>query len=506
MKYLSTPIYYPNDRPHIGTAYTTLVADAVARYWRLVGEDVYSVTGVDEHGLKIQLAAEENGMEPQAWVDHIVTQFHDAWELLDMDFDDFIRTTEPRHKDTVRSLLQAMHDNGDTYQARYEGPYCVRCEAYYVDDELIDGTCPIHRTAVVTHSEDNWFFRLSAYGDRLLEHIEANPDFVTPDTRRNEVVGFIRQGLEDISMSRSSLTWGIPLPWDQAQVAYVWFDALINYVSAAGYADDPQRFEKQWPIWAHLVGKDILRFHAVYWPAMLMSAGITLPRQIAVHGWLLVGGEKMSKSNATQILPSDLVETFGVDGYRYHFLRDVSFGPDGNFSWEGMVERYNADLANDLGNLANRVLNLAEKFRDGQVPAVSSADGAEEGPLRAAAAVALEGLHGFAEFKTKQALEDVWRLFSAGNSFIEATQPWKIGKDPELAGRLDEVLNAALECLRVGAVLVWPTMPRAAERLWEKLGLAGSPGDGPVADTGVFGTFPLSTVSKGDPLFPRIEA
>ncbi|HSG79737.1 MAG TPA: methionine--tRNA ligase [Acidimicrobiia bacterium] len=506
MKYISTPIYYPNDRPHIGTAYTTLVADAVARYWRLVGEEVYSVTGVDEHGLKIQLAAEEQGMEPQEWVDHIVGYFHEAWELLDMEFDDFIRTTEERHKHTVRELLQRMHDNGDTYHARYEGPYCVRCEAYYAPDELVLGACPIHETPIVVHSEDNWFFRLSAYADRLLEHIDANPDFIVPDTRRNEVVGFIRQGLDDISMSRASLRWGIPLPWDEDQVAYVWFDALINYVSAAGFSDDPERFERQWPAWAHLVGKDILRFHAVYWPAMLMSAGLPLPEQVAVHGWLLVGGEKMSKSNATQILPSDLVETFGSDGYRYHFLRDVSFGPDGNFSWEGMVERYNADLANDLGNLANRVLNLAEKFRDGQVPAVADPDGDEERPLRDAAAGALEGLSGFGEFRTKQALEEVWRLFSAGNAFVEASAPWKLAKDPDAAGRLDEVLNAALECLRVGAILVWPVMPRASERLWEKLGLDGSPGDGPLAETGVFGTFPSVRVSKGDPLFPRIEA
>jgi len=505
MKYLSTPIYYPNDEPHIGTAYTTLIADAVARYWRLVGEETYSVTGVDEYGLKIARAAGENGMSPQGWVDHIVDRFHEAWSLLDMGFDDFIRTTEQRHHDTVRPVLQRMFDNGDVYQGHYEGPYCVRCEAYYTAEELVDGCCPIHGTEVEVHSEDNWFFRLSAYGDRLLEHIAENPDFVIPEVRRNEVVGFIEQGLEDISMSRSSLEWGIPLPWDESQVAYVWFDALINYVSAAGFADDPQRFERQWPIWAHLVGKDIIRFHAVYWPAMLMSAGFPLPRQVAVHGFLLVGGQKMSKSNATQIHPAELVEAVGSDGYRYHFLREVSFGPDGSFSWEGMIDRYNADLANELGNLASRVLTLAEKFRNGRVPAVSQADATEEQALRIAAAGAMEAMEEFASFRTKRALEGVWRLFAATNSFIERTAPWKLAKDEEAADRLDAVLNASLESLRVGAVLISPVMPGAASRLWGKLGLPGSPSDGPLAETGVFGTFPDSLVSKGEALFPRIE-
>ncbi|HLE39573.1 MAG TPA: methionine--tRNA ligase [Acidimicrobiia bacterium] len=505
MIYLSTPIYYPNDRPHIGTAYTTLVADAVARYWRLVGEEVYAVTGVDEYGLKIARAAEGHGMSPQQWVDHIVGRFHETWTMLDMSFDDFIRTTEERHRNTVQTLLQRMYDAGDVYLSHYEGPYCVGCEAYYTADQLVDGKCPVHGRPVEVHSEDNWFFRWSRYGDRLLEHIAAHPEFVTPGSRRNEVVGFIEQGLEDISMSRSSLTWGIPLPWDESQVAYVWFDALINYVSAAGFSDDPDRFANQWPAWAHLVGKDILRFHAVLWPAMLMSAGLALPRQIAVHGWLLVGGEKMSKSNASQILPSDLVPTFGSDGYRYHFLRDVSFGPDGNFSWEGMVERYNADLANDLGNLANRVLNLAVIYRSGRVPAVSNHTAPEESVLVAAAAEARDALSGFGEFRTKQALDGVWRLFAAANAFVEATAPWHLAKNPETAGRLDQVLNAALEALRVGAVLVSPVMPSAASRLWAMLGLPGGPGDGPLASTGVFGTFPAVTVTKGDPLFPRIE-
>jgi methionyl-tRNA synthetase len=501
MIYLTTPIYYPNDRPHIGTAYTTLVTDAVARYWRLVGEEVYSVTGTDEHGLKIAREAESRGMTPQAWVDEIVERFGEAWELLDMSFDDFIRTTEDRHKATVQSIFRRWHDAGDTYLGSYEGLYCVRCEAYYTEGDLIDGNCPWHGQPVEIHAEENWFFRLSKYAQPLLDHIAANPDFIVPETRRNEVVGFIDQGLDDVSISRASLQWGIPLPWDESHVSYVWFDALINYVTAAGYSDDPDRFARQWPAWAHLIGKDIVRFHAVYWPAMLMSAGLPLPRQVAVHGHLLVGGAKLSKSNATQILPAELVETFGVDGYRHHFLRDVSFGPDSNFSWEGMVERYNADLANDLGNLASRVLNLVEKFRGGKVVARADHSRPEEQVLVGAAADALASLRWYEEIKTKQALDGVWGLFGAANAFVEATAPWHIDD----ADRLDEVLNAGLEALRVGAVLISPSMPGAARRLWAKLGLPGQPDDGPLATTGVFGVFPESMVSKGEPLFPRIE-
>jgi methionyl-tRNA synthetase len=418
-----------------------------------------------------------------------------------MSFDDFIRTTEDRHKATVQSIFQQWHDAGDTYLGRYEGLYCVRCEAYYTEGDLVDGNCPWHGVPVEVHAEENWFFRLSKYAQPLLEHIATNPDFIVPETRRNEVVGFIEQGLDDVSISRATLQWGIPLPWDESQVSYVWFDALINYVTAAGYSDDPDRFARQWPAWAHLVGKDIIRFHAVYWPAMLMSAGLPLPRQVAVHGHLLVGGAKLSKSSATQILPGELVEAVGVDGYRHHFLRDVSFGPDSNFSWEGMIERYNADLANDLGNLASRVLNLAEKFRGGKVVARADHSRPEEQALVAAAADALASLRWYEEIKTKQALDGAWVLFAAANAFVEATAPWHIDD----ADRLDEVLNAGLEALRVGAVLISPSMPGAARRLWEKLGLPGQPDDGPLATTGVFGVFPESTVSKGEALFPRIE-
>ena len=503
--YITTPIYYVNDSPHIGHAYTTVVGDALARFYRLAGDDTWYLTGTDEHGLKVQRAADDLGVQPQQLVDDISTRYRDVWSLLDISNDDFIRTTEERHRTGAQAFLQAIYDKGDIYTDRYEGLYCVSCEDYYKEDDLLSGEqCPIHQKPVEHFSEENYFFRLSAYGERLLQHIEANPEFVFPRTRRNEVVGFIKQGLEDFSVSRAALTWGIPIPWDDKQVIYVWVEALMNYATAIGYGRDNAVFEKRWPA-VHLVGKDILRFHAIIWPAMCMAAGVEPPRQIAAHGWLLVGGEKMSKTALNQIAPAELVSTFGPDGYRYHFLRDVSFGPDGNFSWEGMVERYNADLANDLGNLTNRVLNMAERYRDGRVPQVSGNTESDH-KLRVSASDALEALGKFATFGFNDALLGVWQLFGAANAYVEENAPWALAKDPDHAGRLDEVLNALLEALRVGAILISPVMPATARELWSRLGLDGSPEAAPYTDTAAFGVFPATTVQRGDPLFPRLEA
>lgn len=502
--YITTPIYYVNDSPHVGHAYTTVVGDALIRFYRLAGEEARYLTGTDEHGLKIARAAEQLGVSPQQLVDDVSSRYREAWSLLEISNDDFIRTTEDRHKRGAQAFLQTLYDSGDIYQARYEGLYCVSCEDYYKEDDLLEGgLCPIHGSKVEHFSEDNYFFRLSKYGDALLAHIDANPDFVYPRARRNEVVGFINQGLEDFSISRSSLQWGIPIPWDEDQVTYVWVEALMNYATAIGYGQDEDQFQKWWPA-VHLVGKDILRFHAIIWPAMLLAAGVDPPRQIAAHGWLLVGGEKMSKTALNQIAPAELVETFGVDGYRYHFLRDVSFGPDGNFSWEGMVDRYNADLANDLGNLANRVLNMVERYRDGTVPAVSGNDESDR-KLQAAAAGALEALDGFRTFGFNDALLGVWRLFGAANAYVEQNAPWALAKNPDQSTRLDEVLNALLEALRVGAILISPVMPSAATRLWNQLGLEGRPDVGPYQTTATFGVFPEQPIARGEPLFPRIE-
>ncbi|HEV7863762.1 MAG TPA: methionine--tRNA ligase, partial [Acidimicrobiia bacterium] len=348
---VTTPIYYVNDVPHIGHAYTTIAADVLARWRRLWGDEVFFLTGTDEHGLKMAQAAEAQGLTPKDWADRTSERFAEAWKELRISNDDFIRTTEPRHHQAVSQFLQKVYDNGDIELGTYEGLYCVPCEAYYTEDELAEGNCPIHGRPVERMREENYFFKLSRYGDRLLEYYEAHPEAVQPETRRNEVLGFIRQGLQDFSVSRTSIDWGIPIPWDPSHVAYVWFDALINYTTAMGYGSDRERFEHFWPVDYHLVGKDILRFHAVYWPAMLMAAGEAPPKCVFAHGWLLVGGEKMSKTRLNQIAPGDLVATFGSDGVRYHFLRDQNFGPDGDFSYEAMVARFNADLANNFGNL-----------------------------------------------------------------------------------------------------------------------------------------------------------
>lgn len=502
--YITTPIYYVTDAPHIGHAYTTVVGDALARFFRLAGEDTWYLTGTDEHGLKVARAATEAGQTPQELVDDISQRYVRVWEALNISNDDFIRTTEERHRTGAQAFLNALHASGDVYLDRYEGLYCVSCEDYYKEDDLLEGgLCPIHFRPVEHFSEDNYFFRLSKYAEPLLAHIEANPDFVYPATRRNEVIGFINQGLEDFSISRAQLEWGIPIPWDESQVTYVWVEALMNYATAVGYGYDEAQFERRWPA-THLVGKDILRFHAVIWPAMLMAAGLELPRQVVAHGWLLVGGEKMSKTSLNQIAPDDLVGTFGVDGFRYHFLRDVSFVSDGNFSWEGMVARYNTDLANDLGNLANRILNMVEQYRAGAVPAVTGSEPVDLA-LKQTAGDAVAALGGFADLGFNDALVGVWRLFGAANAYVEETAPWKLAKDLSQNARLDEVLNGLLEVLRIGAILVSPVMPESAAKLWGQLNLPGSPDDPPYTETAAFGTFPAVTIDRGAPLFPRIE-
>ena len=369
--YITTPIFYVNDVPHIGTAYNTVGTDVIARYHRLRGEDVFHLTGTDEHGLKVQRAAEANGVSAKEWVDQLEPKWREVWARLDIAYDDYIRTTEPRHRDAVVKILNAVHDNGrdDIYLGPLRGPVLRPCEAYYTESELLEGNlCPIHERPVELVREDNYFFRLSAYADRLLEHYEQHPEAVEPAIRRNEVLSFIRGGLQDLSISRTTFDWGVPLPWDETHVTYVWFDALTNYITAAGYASDPDRFARMWPANIHSIGKDIIRFHAVYWPAMLMAAGVEPPTQVWAHGFLTVGGKKMSKTNLTGIHPFELIDHFGTDSYRYFFMRQIAWGADGDFSWESMVDRHNADLANGLGNLASRVLAMLATNYDGAVP------------------------------------------------------------------------------------------------------------------------------------------
>ena len=497
--YVTTPIYYVNDAPHIGHAYTTVTADALSRWHRLLGEDVWFLTGTDEHGLKVAQAAEKNEVSPREWADRTVERFRDAWKLLNISNDDFIRTTEPRHYAAVEKLLQACYDAGDIELGIYEGLYCVACEAYYTETELVGGNCPIHHRPVDSVTEENYFFKLSRFEQRLLDYYEANPGAIMPETRRNEVLGFIRQGLQDFSISRTSLSWGVPLPWDPAHVTYVWFDALTNYITAVGYAEDDQRFNTWWPACRHLIGKDIIRFHCVFWPAMLLSAGIEPPSNWHVHGWLLVGGEKMSKTRLNQIAPAELVETFGVDGYRYHFLRDPSFGPDSDFSYEGMVVRYNTDIANNLGNLLARVATVVAKKCGGIGPAPSP-----DSPLAAVAHTAYQtAAKAWADVTPSVALEATWRIVRETNAYLENNEPWRAEPGPAL----DAVMGDALEALRIVALLASPAIPVSSQAIWERIGLAGSVVDQRLPESAAWGGYPGGlAVVKGDSLFPRVQA
>lgn len=497
--YVTTPIYYVNDVPHIGHAYTTITADALARWHRLCGDDTYFLTGTDEHGLKVQRAAEAAGRTPQEHADLTSARFREVWDLLQISYDDYIRTTEPRHEVAVQELLARIHENGYIQKRRYAGMYCVACEAYYSDAEAAEhgGNCPIHDRPLEYFEEDNYFFELSKFEQPLLDWYAANPGAVTPDGKRNEALGIIRQGLEDISISRTSITWGVPVPWDDGHVFYVWYDALINYATAIGYGSDRARFDEWWPHVHHLLGKDILRFHCVYWPAMLLAAGEEPPHRLAVHGYLLVGGEKMSKTRLNQIFPADLVADFGVDGFRYHFLRDTPFGPDGDFSYEGMVGRYNSDLANNLGNLLSRVATVVAKKCDGIGPAPTP-----DSPLAALAAEVLaDTTRAWEAIAPSQALEATWRLIRDANAHLEANEPWKMDPGPEV----EAVLGDALEVLRIVAILATPAVPSAAAEIWRRIGLAGSPADQRLPEAAAWGGYPGGLpVEKGQPLFPRL--
>ncbi len=504
--FITSPIYYPNDVPHIGHAYDAVAVDVIARYHRLCGEEVFHLTGTDEHGLKLQRAAEAAGMSPQAWVDSMEPKWREVWARLDIGYDDYIRTTEPRHEAAVRKLLQAVYENGreDIYLGTYEGLYCVPCEAYYVEADLLKGLCPIHQRPVERVSEENYFFRLSAYGDRLLEHYERSPSACEPEIRRNEVLSTIRGGLQDFSVSRTSFDWGIRLPWDEKHICYVWFDALANYITAAGYGEDPERFGRVWPANIHMIGKDILRFHAIYWPAMLMAAGIEPPDQVWAHGFLTVGGQKMSKTNATGIHPFELIDHFGVDSYRYYFMREIQFGADGNFSWESMVERHNADLANGLGNLASRVLAMLGQYFDGTVPD-------PEGAIDADAGLVADSAQRFSNHMERvelsQALAAVWEIVARANVYLVEKAPWALAKEENRRKELAGVLYASAEVLRILALLISPVMPAAASRLWGQLGIRGSFSAQRLPEAARWGGLaPGTKTTKGESLFPRLDS
>ena len=495
--YITTPIYYVNDAPHVGHAYCTVNADALARWHRLRGDDVFFLTGTDEHGQKVARTAEEHGESPEAWTDKLAPRFAEAWRALEVSNDDFIRTTEARHHRAVQAFLTRIHDNGYIVKGTYRGQYCVACEQYYSEDELLEGNlCPVHRRPVELLEEENYFFRLSAFQQRLVDWYEAHPDAVAPEPKRNEALSFIKGGLHDISITRTSIDWGVPVPWDEGHVFYVWYDALVNYLTAIGFGEDEDRFETWWPAVHHLIGKEIIRFHCVWWPAMCMAAGIDPPARVQVHGWLLVGGEKMSKSSLNQIAPADLIADYGVDAVRYHLLRDVPLGSDGDFSAEGITARYNADLANNLGNLLQRVATVVGSKCGGIGPAPSAsgrlADEATEATEAAVAAWDAGQPH--------LALEATWRLVRAANAALEAAEPWKAEPGPEV----ERVLGDALEALRLVALLAAPAMPTATAAVWSRIGLPGSPADHRLPGDATWGGYPGGVpVEKGAPLFPR---
>ena len=513
--YLTTPIYYVNDAPHIGHAYTTVAGDVLTRWHRQRGESVWFLTGTDEHGQKVMRTAEQNNVAPQAWVDRLVQEaWKPNWTALNIANDDFIRTTEARHTERVQKFLQSLKDAGHIYAGKYEGPYCVGCEEFKLPGDLIDADgqklCPIHSKPVELVNENNWFFRLSAFVEPLLEHYRNNPEACQPESARNEVVSFLEGGVSDLSISRSTFDWGIPVPWDTDQVVYVWFDALLNYATAVGLTDAPdteggKKFAQTWPADVHLVGKDILRFHAVIWPAMLMAAGLAVPKKVFAHGWLLVGGEKMSKSKLTGIAPSDITDHFGVDAFRYYFLRAIPFGSDGSFSWEDMSARYTSELANDFGNLASRLAAMIEKYCEGKVPAVAT-DAGLSAAIHAtvekadAAMVALDFQGG---------ITAVMDFCKKVNGYVTEKEPWILAKDPANKAALEEVLYNTAESLRALAVLLHPVMPATTEILWESLGAnatIGSLADQQVSKVAQWGQLPEGTiVTKTPVLFPRLE-
>ncbi|MSO15474.1 MAG: methionine--tRNA ligase [Ilumatobacteraceae bacterium] len=494
--YLTTPIYYVNAQPHLGHAYTTIVADALARWHRLLGDDVHFLTGTDEHGLKIQQAAEAAGTTPQKFTDSIAPLFQQAWQRLNISNDDFIRTTEDRHKVGVQKLLQACFDAGDIELDKYSGLYCVACEAYYIEDDLDGENCPIHKRPVEHVEEENYFFRLSRFEQRLIDWYSLHPSAVVPEHRVNEVLGFIKQGLQDFSVSRKTLTWGIPLPFDPSHVAYVWFDALANYITAIGYGSDDAMFNKWWPVDHHLIGKDIIRFHNVYWPAMLMSAGIEPPTGYAVGGWLLVGKEKMSKTSGNVVNPLDLVDEFGVDGFRYYVLSDTSYGNDGDFTYEGLVSRYNSDLANNLGNLAARIASVVEKKCGGLGTAPSP-----NSPLAAYAKDAVAETSACWQLvQPSRALEATWSLIRATNAHLENHEPWKA----EPSDLLNTVMGDALEALRIVTLLAFPAIPDTAREIWRRIGMTTDVEQCRIPLDTEWGLYQAgSPVEKGTPLFPR---
>ena len=498
--YITTAIDYVNSRPHLGTAYEKITADIIARYKRLAGVPTWFLMGNDEHSLNVYRRAKEQGLDPKAYCDRMEQEFREVWQQLNISFDDFVRTTEERHRSGVTELVTRIRAAGDIYESHYEGWYCVSCEAFKQDKDLVDGLCPTHQRKPDWIREKNHFFRLSKYQEPLLRHFETHPEFLMPDVRRNEIVSLIQSGLDDISISRADQAWGIPLPFDPSSVVYVWFDALINYISALGFGGDQAAFERWWPASLHVIGKDITRFHCVIWPAMLMSAGLPLPRQVFGHGFVYFKGEKMSKSLGTIIDPLDAASKFGPDPLRMFLVREFAYGQDGDFSWERFEERYNSDLANNLGNLVSRIATMADTYCGGRLPQ----SGAAAGRLAKVADAALATYRSSMDrFALQDGVAAAFSLVDAANQFIAETEPWKLAKDPANAGRVGAILYDVAEALRVAAVLLLPVMPASAAEILRRVG-APKPAAEHVLDDAAWDAAGDRHTVKADPMWPRI--
>ncbi|WP_374711488.1 methionine--tRNA ligase [Symbiobacterium terraclitae] len=507
--YITTPIYYPSSKLHIGHSYTTVAADALARYHRRLGHETYFLTGTDEHGQKIERAAIAEGKTPIQFVDEIVAGIKELWSALHISYDDFIRTTEPRHKRVVQKIFRQLYDQGDIYKSSYEGWYCTPCETFWIEGKLKEGNlCPDCGRPVEWTKEESYFFRLSKYADRLLQHIEET-DFIQPASRKNEMVSFIKQGLEDLCVSRSTVRWGIPVPIDERQTIYVWIDALSNYITALGWGtENDELYRKFWPADVHLVGKEIVRFHTIIWPCILMALGLPLPKKVFGHGWLLFGtqAEKMSKSKGNVVDPFVLIEKYGLDAVRYYLLREVPFGSDGTYTEDAFILRTNTDLANDLGNLLSRTTQMINKFAGGQVP---EPDPATDDRVLAALAeqVVREYQEAMDRLELSTALAALWKLVDRANKYIDEQAPWALARDAAKAGQLRSVLYSLAESLRILAVALTPFLIHTPERIWEQLGLDPAqvrtlPWEEAIAWGGLQ---PGTTIRRGNPLFPRIE-